>query len=193
MKKAAVTIFCLLLAACSEDKVGVPEPTSLTDDAISHYDQMFVVDHDGPKAQIHLAGAEQPLWFSQVRDGVAYIKSEERTAEILAFYVNDMGDTDQWADPGADNWVDGQTAIFVMGSDAVGGMGSPEMVPFADQAAAQRFADHRGGHLVSLADIDPGDALLPVEMSQMPDHAPTAMPATGHDHKPTHAHPPVTQ
>ncbi len=166
---------CALLAACSEEAADIAMPVPLTDDAIGHYDQMIVADHDGPKAQIHLAGVPEPLWFSQVRDGVAYVKSEERTADIVAFYVNDMAAAPDWADPGAENWLDAAAAFFVIGSDAVGGMGAPELVPFGTEGDAGAFARRRGGRILALSDIDPSDALAPVAMGQMPgaepDHA----------------------
>ncbi len=157
----------LFLSACSEEAVDTPSAATLTDTAIGFYDQMIVVDHDGPKGQIHLSGSAEPIWFSQTRDAVAYIKSQERTAEILVFYVNDMGGATDWADPGAENWIDANAAYFVMGSDAVGGMGSPEMVPFALEDDAEAYAQKHSGRIMRLADIDPSEALAPVDMDQM--------------------------
>lgn len=174
----------LLLAACSEQANETPSAAALTDSAIGFYDQMFVVDHDGPKGQIHLSGESEPLWFSQTRDGIAYIKSQERTAEVLVFYVNDMGGTTNWADPGAENWIDANNAYFVIGSDAVGGMGSPEMVPFAMESDANAYARDHGGHVMRLAGIDPSDALVPVEMDHMPGAEMDEMPDTMPEHMP---------
>ncbi len=194
MRSLAVVLSCLILAACSEDAAEIPDPVSLTDDAVGFYDQMIVVDHNGPKAQIHLAGADEPLWFSQVRDGVAYIKSAERTAEVLAFYVNDMAKTDDWADPGAENWINADSVFFVIGSDAQGGMGSPEIVPFGAETAAAKFADRRGGQIVALTDIDPAEVLVPLEMGQMPPMEMSDDPDQKKDHDAVqHDHAPVTQ
>jgi len=79
----------ILLAGCSSEAAvqATPDPVALTEEAAGHYCQMVILEHDGPKAQMYLAGMQNPLWFSQVRDGLAYIKSPEQSAEILVLYV----------------------------------------------------------------------------------------------------------
>lgn len=161
----------LLLAGCGEETTEMPPPVALTEEALGFFCQMDVLEHEGPKAQIHLAGYPMPLWFAQVRDGIAYIKAGERVADITAIYVSDMGAAATWADPGAENWIDAGAAHFVVGSDAVGGMGAPELVPFATAAAAKGFADRRGGRVLTLDQIDPAEVLAPVEIGALPDTA----------------------
>ena len=161
-------VFCFLLAACVEDAVEAPPPIAMTEAALGHYCQMELIEHAGPKGQIHLAGLTMPIWFSQVRDAVAYVKSEERSADILAVYVNDMGRAADWDNPGSGNWILAQDAFFVIGSDAVGGMGAPELVPFAAEAEARGFVETRGGHIRRLAEIDPQVVLSPVEIGRLP-------------------------
>ncbi len=154
-----------LLAACKEDSANLmlPDPQVLTEDAAGHYCQMIILEHRGPKAQVHLTGYPAPLWFSQVRDGLVYLKSPEQSAEILVLYVNDMGAAPSWEEPGETNWIDAQNAHFVVGSDAIGGMGAPELVPFADMAAAIEFAAEHGGTIVGLNEIPTEAVLSPVE------------------------------
>ncbi len=159
----------LFLAGCKEEEAAAakPEPAVLTDSAIGHYCQMVVLDHPGPKAQVFLAGEDEPLWFDQVRDGLAYLRSPERTGEIAAFYVSDMAAAPSWEEPGVENWIDAEKAWFVVGSDARGGMGAPEMVPFGSKQAARGFAASRGGEVMRLDDIPAEAVLAPVEMDGM--------------------------
>ena len=163
-------LICLLLTACNEETAKAPPPIPLTASALGHYCQMEVLEHAGPKGQIHLSGLPMPLWFGQVRDGIAYIKSEERMADVLAFYVNDMGAASEWASPGTDNWIDAKITFFVVGSDAIGGMGAPELVPFATSDDAAAFVKKHGGHIKRLADIKPEDVLAPVDISHLAGH-----------------------
>ena len=161
--------FALLLAVaaagCSEatSEAARPEPIALTEVAAGHYCQMVILEHEGPKAQAHLAGFPAPLWFSQVRDGIAYLKSPEQSTELRALYVNDMGSAASWSEPGDDSWIDARDAHFVVGSDAVGGMGASEIVPFSSVDSAAEFARMRGGTVMRLDEIPAEVVLSPME------------------------------
>lgn len=155
----------LALMGCKEDSAAldIPDPVVLTEEAAGHYCQMIILEHQGPKAQAHLAGHMAPLWFSQVRDGLAYLISPEQSDEILVIYVNDMGVAVSWTEPGADNWIKAKDAYFVVGSDAIGGMGAPEIAPFGTFEQAEIFAGIHGGTVLRLDEI-PADAVLaPIE------------------------------
>lgn len=154
----------LLLAACSEGSVERPGPAILTSAANGHYCQMTVVDHPGPKAQVHLANQDEPLWFTQVRDAFAYQRSPESSGEVTAVYVSNMAEADSWEEPGLENWIDADTAYYVTGSVKRGGMGAPELVPFADAEAAAKFASHNGGTVIQTTDIDDAMVLAPVDV-----------------------------
>ena len=53
------------------------------------------------------------------------------------------------------DWVDGKTALYVIGGDVMGPMGH-ELVPFASREAAENFMnDHHGEKILSFADITP--------------------------------------
>ena len=162
MKRLALAL--LLLAGCGEEEAALPDPVRLTAEAVGHYCMMTVLDHDGPKAQIHLEGILEPLFFVQVRDALAYAKGPERSAELRAIYVSDMGAAPSWAEPGPDNWVLAQGASFVVGGDVRGGMGAPEIVPFSSAEAAARFAGRHGGKVRAFADIPDDAVLAPVEI-----------------------------
>ncbi|RYH10430.1 nitrous oxide reductase accessory protein NosL [Tropicimonas sp. IMCC6043] len=154
MNRIAISlILALALAGCREDTAAVPTPTRMTDEALGHYCQMFVADHPGPKAQIHLKGYDAPLWFSQVTDAVAYVHDPERDGEIAAIYVSDMGLAENWAVPGADNWAAADAVRLVIESDQPGGMGLPEAIPFSDPSVAEAFVHDHGGRIVGFSEV----------------------------------------
>lgn len=166
MRLLLMAVLPLALMACKEDSAALvlPDPVALTEEAAGHYCQMVILEHQGPKAQAHLAGLLAPLWFSQVRDGLAYVISPEQEAEILVLYVNDMGKAKSWDEPGADNWIDARDAFFVVGSNAIGGMGAPEIAPFGTDTQAQNFATIHGGEVLRLNDIPSRAVLAPIEI-----------------------------
>ncbi|WP_170593459.1 nitrous oxide reductase accessory protein NosL [Ruegeria arenilitoris] len=160
-------IALIALAACKEEQAAAPpDPVDLTDTALSYFCQMNVAEHGGPKGQIHLEGYPAPLFFAQVRDMVAYLKSPERDAEITAVYVSDMGAAPSWHEPGISNWIAAHQATFVVGAGVAGGMGAPEIVPFATPDAAARFIESYGGAALPLTDIPDDAALGPVDLMQ---------------------------
>jgi copper chaperone NosL len=162
--KYLILIPLLAISACKEDVSAVPDATPLTQEALSHFCQMNIAEHGGPKGQIHLAGLEQPIFFAQVRDLVGYVKSPERDAPITMVYVSDMGAAESWNQPGIRNWIAAENAIFVIDAGVAGGMGAPEIVPFAEQSAAEAFIAIYGGHSVAFGQIPDGAALGPVDL-----------------------------
>ena len=153
----------LALAGCREEAAAPPEPVKMTTQAVGHFCQMNMREHPGPKAQVHLDGLPgAPLFFSQVRDAIAYRRMPEQSHAITAIYVSDMGAAPSWQSPGADNWIAAAQAHYVIGSERVGGMGAPELVPFSDRADARAFAARHGGRVVPLADIPDAAVLAPV-------------------------------
>ena len=147
-------VLALPLSGCSRaDQQSKPAAVTLTEEAVGHYCQMNVLDHAGPKAQMHLAGMNQPIWFAQVSNAIAYLHDPERTAEVKAVYVNDMGRARSWGEPGPDNWIDADGAVYVIGSRRMGGMETPEAVPFSTRELAEAFAGEQGGRIVNLADV----------------------------------------
>ncbi|WP_397544599.1 nitrous oxide reductase accessory protein NosL [Roseovarius salis] len=160
MKRLLCGLCLVALAACRDDTAEIPEAVTMTASAVGHYCQMNMLEHPGPKAQVHLQGLPgAPRFFSQVRDAIAYLRMPEQSHEIAAVYVSDMGAAPSWESPGRDNWIAAGSAVYVLGSGRVGGMGAPEVVPFADAVAADDFISRHGGRRVALADI-PDDAVL---------------------------------
>ena len=146
-------MMAVLLFACEQQQpVAVPPAHTLTREASGYYCLMTVVNHSGPKGQILLTDNPQPLWFTSVRDTIAFTRSPEEPKNIAAIYVNDMSDAD-WDNPGVDNWIDAHSAWYVIGSKKSGGMGAPEAVPFATQQQADLFIAAHGGASYSFDDI----------------------------------------
>ena len=171
-----VPLLVLLLAACGEEKdAAPPPPAALTRDAVGHYDQMVVLDHDGPKGQIFVKDRDKPYWFSSVRDTIAFTLLPEEPKDIRAIYVQDIGRAQSWRDPGPQSWIDARTAHYVVGSRRPGGMGQPEAVPFSAREAADAFARENGGRVVAFAGI-PRDYIL----GDSPTSAQTAGAPKGH-------------
>lgn len=171
--KRLVLISLLLLTACKEEVAQSTDPVALGPDTTGHFCQMNLTEHPGPKAQAHLDGLPgAPLFFSQVRDAIAYARLPERDHRILAIWVSDMGAPGAtWDNPGADNWTEAASATYVMGSSLMGGMGAPDVIPFADPAKARSFAARFGGRVLSLDDI-PDRAVLPPDQSPASDDDP---------------------
>ncbi|MDZ4089474.1 MAG: nitrous oxide reductase accessory protein NosL [Tabrizicola sp.] len=162
MKRAL--LFVLLLAACQEEAAQNLDPLPLTPETVGHFCQMNLLEHEGPKGQVHLEGLPaMPLFFSQVSDLVVYLRLPEQSGTVLAIYVSDMGaEGATWAEPGIANWIDARTAHYVVGAAITGGMGAPEVVPFADPAEAQAFAAARGGMVMALDEIPDSAVTAPI-------------------------------
>ncbi|MBV2143671.1 nitrous oxide reductase accessory protein NosL [Falsochrobactrum sp. TDYN1] len=150
----ASAFLVLTLAGCSqEQKQEIVVPFALTDSAMGRYCGMNVLEHPGPKGQIILQPANEPVWFSSARDAIAFTMLPEEPKGIAAVYVSDMAKAANWEEPGAENWVDARKAYFVIESDAVGGMGAQEAVPFSTREAAEQFAAGKGGRIVGFDEM----------------------------------------
>jgi copper chaperone NosL len=160
-------VIAVLAAGCSDQEMdgGPVRPVTMSEDAVGHYCQMNVLDHSGPKAQLHLAGNEHPLWFVQIRDAFAYDRMPEQTERVTAIFVSDMGAPDAaWEQPGADNWIRAQDAYYVIDSRKRGGMGASEFIPFAQKSEAEQFAMLEGGRVIPYAEITDEAVLAPEEV-----------------------------
>jgi len=186
---AAALLTAAVVSGCGGDETAAaPEPREPTREAIGHYCNMIVVDHRGPKGQIFLKGRERPLWFSSVRDTVAFTMLPEEPKDIAAIYVNDIARA-SWDMPEPGTWIDARGAWYAIESGQAGGMGAPEAVPFSDRAAAEAFTAAFGGRVVAFDDIPEGFILGGVD--DLGEHSPHDMPAHnmagGEDHGGEHA------
>lgn len=161
---ARLALCLLALTACRDEVADLPTPAAMTSEAVGHYCQMGILEHPGPKAQAYLEGLPAPLFFSQVRDVVAFMRMPEQSHIITVVYVSDMAFPQAtWDNPGAENWIAAVDAFYVVGSAVEGGMGAPEIVPFSTPLAAQAFADENGGTVMGLDDIPDSAVLAPID------------------------------
>ena len=148
-----------LALSCGDQQPGVvPAPQELSRDAVGYFCGMTVLDHNGPKGQIFLTDKEQPLWFTSVRDTIAFTRLPGEPKNIAAIYVTDIGRA-SWDQPEPGTWIDARKALYVIGSDRVGGMQAPEVVPFATRNDAQQFVEQYGGKIYVFDEI-PRESLL---------------------------------
>lgn len=153
MYRFSLLLFIFLVAACEKNQpLEVPPAQTLTREANGYYCLMTVVNHSGPKGQIILSDKKQALWFTSVRDTIAFTLSPEEPKNIAAIYVNDMSDAN-WDNPGEDNWIDAREAWYVLGSKRSGGMGAAEAVPFSTKEQAELFSSNQGGNVYAFAEI----------------------------------------
>ncbi|MGL3609052.1 nitrous oxide reductase accessory protein NosL [Rhizobium sp. G187] len=153
-----------LLAGCQQKTAQDTTPQDMTAETLGHYCQMNLLEHPGPKGQVFLEGMPAPLFFSQVRDVIAYMRGPEQMAPIVAVYVNDMGARGAtWDHPGDGNWIAVDKAVYVVGSTRQGGMGAPETVPFSNSEKAQSFARAEGGRVLAFDEITDDMVLTPVD------------------------------
>lgn len=157
MNRRALAIAFLLpvvLLGCDDKRSAqVPPPHKMTAEVIGRYCGMNVLEHPGPKGHIFVASLIEPVWFSSVRDAIAFTVLPEEPKDIQAIYVSDMGKAPSWEKPGADNWVEARKALVVIGSRVRGGMGGEEAVPFSERAAAEKFVAENGGRIVPFAEV----------------------------------------
>jgi copper chaperone NosL len=172
-KNILVTLFALLLLpllnGCSDEKTSteIPGPIAMTEEAVGHYCNMNILEHTGPKAQIHLKNILFPVWFSQVRDAIAFMRLPEETQEPVAIYVNDMGKATDWDFPSDDTWIEITSAFFVIESNRNGSMGAPEAVPFGTREGAKIFVGKYGGKIARIDEIPDAYVLGPVDISTL--------------------------
>lgn len=144
-----------LLASCNQKQAQqTPVPQSPTRDDIGYFCGMIVEEHKGPKSQLFLSGNAKPLWFTSVRDGIAYTLLPEETGTVLALFVTTV-DAADWDHPEQQPqaWINADQAWYVVGSQKRGGMGAAEAIPFKSETAAQGFTEKYGGQVKRLADI----------------------------------------
>lgn len=156
---ALAALLALSLAACREETIASVPPATLNAEAVGRYCGMNLAEHEGPKGQVILAEGHDPFWFSSARDALAFTMMPDEPKDYAAIYVSDMGRAESWADPGADNWVEARQAVYVTGSDARGGMGLSEIVPFSSRDAAEAFAAEHGGAVAAFGDLTPEQVL----------------------------------
>jgi copper chaperone NosL len=155
---------CCSLTPASQEPAQDIAPQEMTAETLGHYCQMNLLEHPGPKAQVHLKGMARRCSSARCATRSPMRARRSRSRRSSPIYVNDMGAPGAtWETPGDGNWIDADKAFFVVGSNQNGGMGAPETVPFATQAKAEEFARKEGGRVLQLPQIADEVVLAPVE------------------------------
>ncbi len=144
-----ILLSIVTLAAC--DKKGKPDPVIPDREASTYFGRMILLEHDGPRGQIHLSDGTV-LWFPAVRDLMAYYLRPEEAHAMKALYVTDMSHQEDWNNP--TRWSVAEDMLYVIGSSRRGGMGAAEAVPFSVREDAEQFIAEFGGRIVPFKDID---------------------------------------
>ncbi|MEQ4618908.1 MAG: nitrous oxide reductase accessory protein NosL [Corticimicrobacter sp.] len=151
------------LVACGGEEAtkDVPPPHAVTEDAVGYFCSMNLLEHSGPKGQVLVPGEDRPVWFSTVRQTVAYTMLPESPRVLSAVYVSDLSQVEDWRRVDPDAWVEARSAWFVVESTATGGMGGEDPMPFSDRASAEKFAQQHGGRVLAFNDLTEDYILYP--------------------------------
>lgn len=178
----SMTALFAVLAGCSSqnDPASTPDPLPITADAVGHYCAMDLIEHDGPKGQIFVRGRTDPLWFSTIRQTLAYTIMPDSPRGLDAIYVTDMAIVQNMRQPEPESWMDARQAYYVTESKLPGGMGGEDPLPFSDRGKAEAFIDEFGGKILTFDEI-PEDYILHYDMFEfnpmsMPDDATRGQP-----------------
>lgn len=161
MKKIAgllMVVSALLVTACERtEKAESPKPRQPNADAVGYFCNMLLQEHKGPKSQIFLKGKQQPLWFTSVRDGIAYTRLPEESQGVSALYVTVIDSATEFdlehPEQSPNTWMEAGWALYVIDSKLRGGMGAMEAFPFREGAEANLFTEMYGGRIVRLSEI----------------------------------------
>ena len=143
------------LAGCSQadnQDAQALKPVEIDHSTSCELDGMLLADYPGPKAQVHFAGQDKPSFFCDTVELFATLLAGEQVRTARAVYVQDMGQADWNAPQG--HWIDGKTALYVVGGKRHGSMG-PTIGSFAQEADAKKFAAEYGGKVLRFAEITP--------------------------------------
>ncbi|WP_296446442.1 nitrous oxide reductase accessory protein NosL, partial [Rhodoferax sp. UBA5149] len=106
MTRRSILLAALLgagLLGCDQSNSSKPlAPVEIDARTTCDLDGMLLADYPGPKAQIHYAGQEAPIFFCDTVEMFHTLLAPEQVKAIRAVYVQDMGKAD-WEQPRG-NW-----------------------------------------------------------------------------------------
>jgi copper chaperone NosL len=109
---------------------------------------MFVAKYSQWVTQINMSDGRTEF-FDGVKDMMAYYFAPQQFGAPQGITVGQIYVRDYYSL----EWIDGQKAMFVTGSDVYGPMGH-ELIPFTGQAGAENFfKDHHGSAMYSFSEI----------------------------------------
>ena len=138
----------LLIAGCGDQR-GTVQPQEITKATVCSLDGMLLMDHPGPKGQIHYDQGP-PDFFCDTKEMFAIYLRPEQRKRVVAVFTQDMGKAD-WNQPQG-YWIDAKAAFYVFGSTRHGSMG-PTVASFAREEDAQTFAKKNGGRVLRFESV----------------------------------------
>lgn len=137
------------IAGCERGERPV-SPAEISAGTACHLDGMLLGEYPGPKAQLHVIGRREPMFFCDTTELFNTLLAGEQVLKVQAIYVQDMGRAD-WEQPRG-HWIDARQGFYVLGSKRPGSMG-PTIPSFAQEADAQRHAKEYSGKVLPFAAI----------------------------------------
>ncbi len=109
---------------------------------------MFVAKYEQWWAQLTISDGTV-ITFDGVKDMMAYYFSPEKFGGIKGTSIIKVSVKDYYDQ----EWLDGEEALYVVGSDVLGPMGH-ELIPVSSKAAAENFLkDHKGKEILAFQEI----------------------------------------
>jgi copper chaperone NosL len=138
----------LLIAGCTAQP-GTVQPQEITKATVCSLDGMLLMDHPGPKGQVHYDQGP-PDFFCDTKEMFAIYLRPEQRKRVVGVFTQDMGKAD-WSRPEG-HWIDAKAAFYVFGSTLHGSMG-PTVASFAREEDAQAFAKKNGGRVLRFENV----------------------------------------
>ena len=150
----ALILAASLLTACGDDKpaVRLEAEATIPADAHDYFNHMGLHDTRGSKGQVRLSESGETVWFDSARTLLTYLRLPETANQPLTAWVS--------AHDNPARWLATDQAWYVQTADAPQLIGKDDYLPFADQAAAEKFASEHQGKVLRTGDISEQDLQL---------------------------------
>lgn len=127
----------------------VQKSFNISNFSVCSNDGMFLLDYDGPKAQIIWDNGDVSF-FCEPREAFYEFFNNINKKKIKFFFVQDFSKL-SWGSY-IDNWILAEKSFFVIDSDKNGSMGIT-YVPFSEYASALSFQAIYGGEVIFFSQI----------------------------------------
>jgi copper chaperone NosL len=149
LKLLLVAWLWIFFVGCAEEVPSKFQPIELSKNHACPICGMVLVEHPGPKAQIHYTNKVIETFDTTPHMFMSYLQPEH-SRKIGAIFVHDMGKAD-WDHP-ENFWIDAKKAFFVLGGNKRGPMGEP-LVPFSTSKDAENYVKTYGGQTLRFEDV----------------------------------------
>ena len=150
----ALILAASLLTACGDDKpaVRLEAEATIPADAHDYFNHMGLHDTRGSKGQVRLSESGETVWFDSARTLLTYLRLPETANQPLAAWVS--------THDSPAHWLAVKDAWLVQTPEAPQLIGKDDYLPFAEKAAAEKFAGEHQGKVLRADDISDSDLQL---------------------------------